>query len=449
MKFGYQGPQLSRRLVFGGAATLLGLPFLESVLPRSARAQAQGAPVRMVCIFMPNGFDMATFRPKTVGPDYALPLMFAGLEDMKPHFSIVTGLANEPADPGGSGDHGSGTGAFITCARLNRSPTDIRNGISIDQVLAQARDKGRVLPSLQLGVDGGGDSGACDQDYSCAYSRNISWADEVTPLPKIIDPSQAFNQLFKGYDPQASSAEADRRRAYDKSVIDFVLADVDGLKPKLGSSDSKKLDQYLTGVRELEKGLTGPGAMPGCTPGMPPADGLEYPAHVTALFKLIELAFTCDATRIVTLMFGNAASPRSHPFLNISGEHHGTSHHGGSSGNIEKLVKIGAWELTQLGEFMRMLNKPDPTDPAGQTLLYNSAIFCSSDVSDGDAHNHDDKPIVLGGHGGGKLNAGQHVAYDIPAKQKVANLLVTMAQAAGVASPKLGDSTGVLPELLV
>lgn len=445
----YQGPQLSRRLVFGGAATLLGLPFLESVLPRSARAQAEKPPVRLVCIFMPNGFDMATFRPAITGPGYALPPMFTGLDDLKPHFSIVTGLANEPADPGGSGDHGSGTGAFITCARLNRSPTDIRNGISIDQVVAKARDMDRVLPSLQLGIDGGGDSGACDQDYSCAYSRNISWADEVTPLPKIIDPSQAFDRLFMGYDPQASSAEADRRRAYDKSVIDFVLADVDGLKPKLGSSDRTKLDQYLTGVRDLEKGLAGPGSVVGCAPGAPPADGLEYPAHVAAHFKLIELAFTCDATRVVTLMFGNAASPRSHPFLDISGEHHGTSHHGGNSGNIEKLAKIGAWEMTQLAEFMRMLNKPDPTDPAGQTLLYNSAIFCSSDVSDGDAHNHDDKPIVLGGHGGGALNAGQHVAYPIPEKEKVSNLLVTMASVAGVPDAKLGDSTGVLQELLV
>lgn len=448
----YPGPRLSRRLVFGGAATLLGLPFLESALPRSARAQAVKAPVRLVFIFVPNGLDMATFRPTTTGPAYALPPMFTSLADIKADFSIVTGLANVPADPGGSGDHGSGTGAFITCAHPNRSETDVRNGVSIDQLVAQKRDSAMRLPSLQLGIDGGGDSGACDQEFSCAYSRNISWADEVTPLPKITDPRQAFGELFKGYDSKASAAEIARRQAYDKSVIDFVLADVEGLKPKLGSTDQKKLDQYLTGVRDLEKSLTGTGAAVSCMPGSPPAsvDGIEYPAHVEAMFKLIELAFTCDATRIVTLMFGNGVSGRTHPFLGINGAHHNISHHGGNKSNLDQLAKIGAWEMDQLGKLMRQLKKADPMDSTGQqSLLYNSAIFCSSDVSDGDSHNHDDKPIVLGGYGGGTLRAGQHVAYPVPAKEKVANLLVTMAVAAGVPDAQLGDSTGALKELLV
>lgn len=444
----------SRRLLLGGGATLLGLPFLESALPRAARAQAAATPVRLAYVYLPNGLDMATFRPATSGPDYALPPMLASLSDLKSDFCVVTGLENASAKPDGAGDHAAGTASFITCAHANKSETDIKLGISADQVAAQSFGAQTRLPSLQLGIDGGGGTGNCDSGYSCAYTRNISWSDSATPLPKIVDPRQAFDQLFQGYDPNASAAEAAKRRAYEKSVIDYVLSDVDGLKPKLGATDQKKLDQYLTGVRELEKRLVelGPGVT--CTPGTPPAAkaDLDYPAHVKAMFDLITVAFTCDATRVVSLMFGNAVSGRTHPFLDITGGHHDISHHMNDPDSIAKLAKIGAWEMEQLGYFFRKL-KELPDGVEGNTLLHHSAIFCSSDVSDGNRHNHDDMPIVLAGQGGGALKGGEHVMFTAAKgapKQQVANLLVTMLEAAGVEGGgvgQLGDSTTVLAEL--
>jgi Protein of unknown function (DUF1552) len=442
---------ISRRLLLGGGATLLGLPFLESLVPRAARAQALAAPVRVVYIYLPNGLDMATFRPATVGGDYALPAMFTGLDALKSDFTIVTGLENVNAKPDVAGDHASGTSGFITCAHANKSQTDIKLGISADQVAAQKFGAATRLPSLQLGIDGGAGTGDCDSGYSCAYTRNVSWTDAVTPLPKIIDPAQAFNQLFQGYDANASAAEAAKRRAYEKSVIDFVLADVDGLRPKLGATDQIKLDQYLTGVRELEKRVVDVGPSVSCSPGSPPPKGgnVEYPAQVKTMMDLIALAFSCDATRIVTFMFGNALSGRTHPFLGITAGHHDISHHMNDAGKLAQLAQIGAWELQQLGYLLDKL-KTAP-DANGQTLLYNSAVFCSSDVSDGNRHNHDDMPIVLGGHAGGKLTPGKHVSYtpgDKSApKQKVSNLLVTMLEASGVAGAQLGDSTGPLSEL--
>ncbi len=445
-------PQISRRLLLGGGATLFGLPFLESALPRTARAQARVAPVRLVYVFLPNGLDMATFRPATVGPDYALPLMFTGLDALKGDFSIVTGLENTNAKPDGAGDHASGTSSFITCAHANKSETDVKLGISADQVAAQKLGLATRLPSLQLGVDGGTGAGNCDSGYSCAYARNISWSDAVTPLPKIVDPAQAFNQLFEGYDPNASAAEAAKRKAYEKSVIDFVLADVDGLAPKLGASDKVKLDQYLTGVRELEKRVVdlSPGAS--CAPGMPPVKGakLDYPVHLQTMLDLVALSFACDATRVVTLMLGNAVSQRTHAFLDINAGHHEISHHMSDPALLAQLAKIGAWEIQQLGYFFGKL-KALPDVVEGQNVLYNSAIFCSSDISDGNRHNHDDMPIVLGGHGGGKLHPGQHISYTPKVKsdpkQKVSNLLVTMLEAAGVTGAQFGDSTGPLTDL--
>jgi len=189
-------PRLSRRLLLGGGATLFGLPFLESALPRAARAQAQAAPVRLAYIYLPNGIDMATFRPATPGPDYALPPMLTSLSDIKADFSVVTGLNNENGNPDGPGDHASGTASFITCAHAFKSETEISLGISADQVAAQKLGAATRLPSMQLGIDGGGNTGGCDSGYGCAYSRNSSGTDAVTPLPKIIDPRQAFDQLF-------------------------------------------------------------------------------------------------------------------------------------------------------------------------------------------------------------------------------------------------------------
>jgi len=442
---------LSRRLLLGGGATLLGLPFLESALPRAARAQTAKAPVRLVYIFLPNGLDMATFRPEAPGPDYALPPMLANLADIKSEFSVITGMENENAKPDGAGDHASGTSGFITCAHALKSETEISLGISADQVAAQELGAATRLPSLQLGIDGGGSTGGCDSGYSCAYARNISWSDAATPLPKVIDPQQAFNQLFEGYDPQASEAEAAKRRAYEKSVIDFVLADVNGLQPKLGATDQKKLDQYLSGVRELEKRLVEMGPGVSCMPGEPPPkkDDLDYPMHVQAMMDLMALALACDATRIITFMLGNAGSGRTHPFLDINGGHHDISHHMSDPNLIAQLAKIGIWEMDQLGYFLRKL-KELPDSVEGQSVLYNSAVFCSSEISDGNRHNHNDMPIVLAGQAGGALHPGQHIQFpeerDQP-REKVANLLVSMLEAAGVAGAQLGDSTGPLTQL--
>jgi hypothetical protein len=439
---------VSRRLVLGGGAMLFGLPFLESIVPRRARAQATPAPVRLVYIYLPNGIDMDTFRPVTTGTGYETPPMLIGMEAVKSEFSVVTGLENKNGVPDEIGDHASGTGSFITCAHANKSETDIFVGVSADQLAAQSFGAMTRLPSLQLGIEGGGGSGNCDNGYSCAYTRNISWSGPSTPLPKIINPQQAFEQLFAGFDPQESEAEAAKRRAYEQSVIDAVLGDANSLRGKLGATDQKKLDEYLNGVRELEKRVVDLAPQVTCTPGTPPPtdEDLDYPTHITTMFDLMTLALACDATRIITLMFGNAITGRTHPFLGISGGHHDISHHGGDPALIAQLAQIGKWEMDQIAYFLgRLKDTPDSTP--GETLLYNSAVFVSSDISDGNRHNHNDMPIILGGHAGGAFTPGRHVEYprdqDVE-DEKVANLLVTMLAAAGVENAQLGDSTGPL-----
>jgi hypothetical protein len=437
----------SRRAFLGGGAVLVGLPFLESALPRELRAATAARPVRLVYIFLPNGLDMATFRPTATGTGYATPPMLVPLEPLKADFSVITGLENINARPDNQGDHASGTSSFITCAHAFKSETEINLGISADQVAAQAFGSQTRLPSLQLGIDGGGTSGNCDTGYSCAYARNISWSSATTPLPKITDPKQVFDQIFAGYDPEETDAEAEKRRLYNKSVLDQVKAEAASLSPRLGYTDRQKLDQYLTGVRELEGRLVTTGPTVTCTPGATPPTGrgIAYDVHLRAMSDLMVTALTCDATRIITFMVGNALSNRTHPFLNITGGHHDISHHSGDAAKIAQLAQIGLWEMEQMAYFLGKLK--ETPDGQGQNLLTNSAVYISSDISDGNRHNHDDLPVILAGHAGGRFTPGKHIAYPNTRnqpKEKMANLLVTMLEAAGVAGATLGDSTGPL-----
>lgn len=462
---------LSRRLFLGGGAVVVGLPFLESVMPSSAAAATTASPKRLLYFWIPNGVWMDSFRPTKVGSDYEMPPSLAALDPYRSDFSIVTGLNNAPAAPDQAGDHASGTSGFITCIHALKSSTDIRLGVSADQLAAQSLIERGIrtrLPSMQLGIDGGGTAGGCDSGYSCAYSRNISWADATTPLPKITSPLQAFNRIFEGYDPNASAADVAKRKAYDKSVLDYVTADIGSLNAKLGKTDRVKLDQYLTGVRALEQQLTN-GNASACMKGTAPPDKVaDYPSHVKSMLDLIVLAFQCDATRVITFMLGNAGSNQTYPFITAEGKpinraHHEISHHGGNTSSIAQLVAINTWTFERVAYLLGKM-KAVSEGANGENLLTNSSVFVSSDVSDGNMHNHSDMPVILAGHGGGMFKPGRHIRYGAPLsapswKTKptpsdvpVANLLLSTLQTLGVttlkgAPLKLGDGTAPLTDL--
>jgi hypothetical protein len=436
-----------RRAFLAGVATIVALPFLESIELRSASAQAAPLPRRLLYYYVPNGIHMATFKPTAPGAGYPTPPMLMPLEALKGDFSVVTGLENAPAKPDGPGDHAAGTASFITCAHALKSETTIQLGISADQIAAKAIGSATRLASMQLGTSGGSTAGNCDSGYGCAYARNISWSDATTPLPKLIDPIKVFDQIFAGLNPTESAAAAAKRRAYDKSVLDGITADAKGLTLSLGKSDNIKLDQYMTGVRALETKLMAMTPVSQCMPGTKPAATTDFFAKVTLMSDLMVLAMQCDATRIISFMLGNASSGQTYPNLGIAGGHHDISHHANDPTKLSQLASIGLWEMTQLAYLMNKMKSVTEGADGSSNLLYNSTIFFSSEISDGNRHNHDDMPIILAGHGGGALQPGKHVAFPTNMKQKVANLLVTMLGTAGVANATVGDSTGPLAGL--
>ncbi|UJR82597.1 DUF1552 domain-containing protein [Sandaracinus amylolyticus] len=440
--------KLGRRFFLGGAGAAIALPFLPSavrMLEGRGTAHADHAscetPKRLLAWYVPCGIHMAAWRPTSTGRDFALPEILQPLEPVRGKMNVLTGIANMPARPDGPGDHAAGTGSFITATHVVKTEgSDIRNGVSMDQVAATHLGSCTRFASLELGIDGGGPAGGCDSGYSCAYARNVSWSGPQTPMPKMTDVRAVFDRLFDGFDPTASLAEIERRRAYRTSVLDVALEDANSLRPRLGTTDQRKLDEYLTAVREVELRISSEETLVCEVPGRP-AEDLDLTARIDVMSDLQAIAMQCDLTRVITFMMANAGSNRSYPFLGIGDGHHSLSHHQGNAENHRKLTLIDRWEMERFSYFLQKLDSIE--EPGGGTLLDTCAVFLSSEISDGDRHNHDDMPILVAGTAGGAWETGRHVVYD--GRPPVANLFTTLLNAVGVPSTRFGDDgTGPL-----
>lgn len=454
----YRRRALKRRTFLRGAGVAMSLPFLEAMLPgKGAFADTLAMPVRMIAYYVPCGIQMDKWTPAgNGGANYALSQTLAPLANVKNDLLVLSGLQNSAAKPDGAGDHASGTGAFITAAHPKKSEVDILNGISMDQRAVQALDLGSVTKhaSLQLGIDGGGSAGGCDSGYSCAYARNISWANSTTPIPKTSDTRQAFDFIFGNFNPGESAQEALKRKAYKKSILDYVKDDAKALQSQLGAKDKLKLEQYLDGVNALEKSIDAVETQGSCTLPGRDAPSADVTAKARVMADLMVAAFECDMTRVASFMLANAGSNRN--YQNIAGVtyngqpfadgHHGISHHQNDAVKRAKLTAIDRWEVTQFAYLLEALKSKQ--DINGKTLLENSMVFFSSEISDGNRHNHDDMPIILAGGGGGAFTPGRHIKYE--GKPEVANLFVSILNAMGVADTTFGrDGTGALPQLKI
>jgi hypothetical protein len=423
---------LSRRTFLRGAGALVALPVLDAMLPAFARAQSAGTLRRLLCWYVPNGIHMPAWTPAATGAGYALTPILEPLAAVRDEVLVLSNLANRAGQDSVAGDHARGTGSFLTCIRVRRTEgADIANGISIDQAVAQEIGSATTLPSLQLGTEGGGSTGNCDSGYSCAYARNISWAGPSTPLAKETNPQSAFDRLFQGADAQLSAEERERRRLLRLSVLDAVRDDATRLRLDLGPSDRAKLDEYLTGVRELELRLQS--GSDGVCDGTAPGDPDDFAGRVRAMIDVMVLAFRCDVTRVISFMMGNGGSNQTYPSLGAFDGHHQISHHQNDPGNHALLQAIDTWEVQQLAYLLEQLHAVQ--EPGG-SLLDSAIVFFSSEISDGDRHNHTDMPVLVAGRGGGAITPGRHVRY--ASEGKVADLFLSFLAAFGIPASTFG-----------
>jgi hypothetical protein len=435
--------KLGRRFFLGGAGAAVALPFLPSALTwmeSRGRAYAGAAacevPRRFVSWYVPDGMHMPAWRPTTTGRDFALPAILAPLAPVRDHITVVSGLENYGASSQGDGpgDHARGTGSFLTARHVRKTDgADIQNGISVDQVAAMHLGPCTRFASLELGIDGGSSAGGCDSGYSCAYARNVSWANATTPMPKMTDPRVVFDRMFAGFDPTETRADAERRRAYRTSVLDTALEDASLLRSRLATSDRRKLDEYLTAVREVELRVSST-VIPVCDVPAEPADGLSREDEIDVMSDLQVIALQCDMTRVITFMMANAGANNTFPWLGIGDGHHALSHHDGNTENHRKLTLIDTWEVERLAYFLGRLQSV--VEPDGSTLLDQCIVFFSSEISDGNRHNHDDLPVLLAG-GTGAWETGRHV--QVTADTPIANLFIRILNELGAPVSEFGD----------
>ena len=442
---------LNRRTFLRGAGALVSLPLLEKMSLSRAAAAAQGAeaasPVRLAWVFFPNGTIPEKWQPKTEGKDWEITPSLEPLAPHKQDFSIYTGLAQHNARSlgDGAGDHARSAAAFLTGAHpVKTDGANIFVGKSADQVAADRLGQRTLLPSLELGTEPGRNAGGCDSGYSCAYSNNISWRSPTQPMAKEINPRLAFERLFGN---GAGRHERKKRMFYRQSILDMVAADASELKKSLGQTDRRKLDEYFTSVRDIERRIerlreAPRGKVPDFT--VPEEIPEETREHIRLMFDLMVLAFQSDTTRISTFMLANEGSNRTYPVVGVNDGHHGLSHHQNDEEKVKKIAKIDKFFA---GEYAYFLKRLKETPDGEKTLLDNSLILYGCAIGSGNRHNHDKLPILMAGKGGGQVRTGEHVRFK--EETPLNNLFLTMLDVAGADVKELGDSTGTISRVRV
>jgi hypothetical protein len=440
---------IPRRTFLRGLGTMVALPALNSLLPAGAKAAtgtAAAAPQRVAWVYVPNGANMADWTPAATGTAYKLPPILQPLAAHQNKFSVVTGLANQMGDElgDGGGAHARASASFLTGVHPRKTAgADIKTGISCDQIAANQIGDQTRLRSLELSCDGGQRAGSCDSGYSCIYQFNISWKSETQPMLPEVNPRAAFERLFGNPGQVAASLEAAaRRKLYQQSLLDYVLDDAHRLEKRLDATDRRKLDEYLSSVRDLERRIARAEQfpMPAAPAGVTEPEMFEtYEQHMQLMYEVMALAFQTDSTRIATFIVAHDGSNRPYPTIGIRDGHHDLSHHRNDEDKKKLLARINRYHVQQFGKFLDRLSAIPEGDG---TLLDNCLIQYGSALSNGNEHDPHDLPILLAGGGGGRLATGRHLKVDD--RTPMTNLYRSMLDNVGVHTEKIGDSTGKL-----
>lgn len=448
---------LSRRHFLRGVGACLALPSLDSLLSRSllaapatAATSPGGAPLRMAYVYFPNGAIPSAWWPEGQGGDFRLNQTMQPLENVKHRLQVMSGLEAINATPGpdGAGDHARASGSFMTGVRVKKTAgSDIRAGISIDQVAANHIGHLTRFPSLELSCDAVRKSGSCDSGYSCAYQYNLAWRSPTQPIAPEPNPRLLFERLFGAGSPGERKASLHRRQQQQRSIIDFVLDDARAVERKLAYRDKQKMGEYLSSVREIEQRIEQAERFESRTPdpAVPSPDGIpaDYDAYVQLMFDMLLLAFQTDTTRVATFLLANEGSNRAFPELGIAEGHHYLTHHQNRQEMIEKVKEIDRWYLDRFARFLQKMEETKDLD--GTSLLHNSMIVYGCGNADGNRHTHVNLPVILAGGGGGTLKPGRfNKAGSVPITNLYLSLLDRLG-AKGVES--FGDSTGRLADV--
>ncbi|MCA9125477.1 MAG: DUF1552 domain-containing protein [Planctomycetales bacterium] len=460
-KFSSPRRDYSRRRFLRSAGIAMGIPALESLTSANTRralagtrmpaTTATGAPLRTAFLYFPNGAIQDAWWPTVDGSEITLNRTMKPLQSVKDKFQILAGLDDIAANPGrdGGGEHARANSTFLTGVRIKKTNgADFRAAVSADQIMAQQIGLQAPFRSLEMTCDVVLNVGSCDTDYACVYQHNLAWSSPTTPLTPEVNPRHMFERLFGAGTAKERARNLAIRRQQKASILDFLKSERTDLALDASARDKEKLEQYYTGVRDIEQRIATAEASRSrrSQPSIETPEGIpdDFEEYIRLMYDMLVVAFETDSTRVVTFMITGDGNNRPFPELGIDDGHHHLTHHGGREDFIEKVRQIDAWYVVQLAYFIQKMEATEDID--GNSLLHNSQIVYGSGCADGNRHSHTNLPILLAGNGGGTLKPGRFVdCSGVP----LCNLYLSMMDRISSSSAPLsfGDSTGRLNDL--
>lgn len=439
---------LARRTFLRGLGTAIALPLLDSMIPAMAGTSGATAPMRLGFVYVPNGIIPKDWLPKTEGSGFEFMPTMKPIEPFREKLLVLSNLAqvNGRALGDGGGDHARAGATWLTGVHPKKTQgVDIHAGISADQIAAREMSKSTQFASLEIGIEEPYLAGGCDSGYSCAYTNTISWRSPTTPNPVQISPRAVFERLFG--DGGTTDPEVRRKRSQqDRTILDYVSADLARMQPGLGARDKSKLDEYFESIRDIERRIQ-KAEQQSATMKMPV---MERPAgipdtfeeHAKLMTDLMVIAWQTDMTRVTTYMMAHEGSNRSYREIGVADGHHSVTHHQNDPEKIAKTQKIDEYHVKS---FAYLLKRLDETKDGDGTLLDHSMVLYGSSIRDGNVHDHHDLPLVLAGGKSAGIKSGRHIRYK--PETPMNNLLLTLLDKSGVPGETLGDSTGRVDQL--
>ena len=435
---------LSRRTMLRGMGAAIGLPVLDAMAPAMASSKLPGkAPVRMAFVYVPNGIDMRNWNPTWEGPNQEFPRILKPLEPLKSEITLLGNLThnNGRALLDGAGDHGRCCGAYLTGMQPKKTTVDIKAGISVDQMVAQKIGSQTRFPSLEVGLEDARQAGDCDSGYSCAYTNNLAWRSETQPLPPILDPRALFERLF-GSGAELSPEQRKLQSKFRRSILDFAADDTRKLQSNLGPTDRRKLDEYLSSIRDIELQIQkAENDNSQVNPGMAKPYGVpaDFAEHFKLMTDMITVAFQADLTRVLTFLVTREGTSRAYRELGIPDGHHPLTHHRNDPEMMEKVCRINEYHVQQLASWFLKLQAIKEGD---SNILDNSMIVYGAGLADGNRHSHEDLPTLIAGRGGKFFKPGRRILYR--KETPMSNLFMTMMDRMDTKVDHFGDASGRL-----
>jgi Protein of unknown function (DUF1552) len=430
---------LPRRTFLRAMGTAVALPLLDAMVP----ALSALTPTRRFgFIYIANGVIQNQWNPATTGHGFELTPILQPFANVRDSINVIGGLSHLQADTfgDGTGDHPRASAVWLTGIHAYdraRPGVEVRLATTADQMIAEKIGDTSRIPSIELSVDYP-TQGSCDSG-DCFYVNTVSWRNATTPNPTESHPRLVFERLFGD---GGSAAARDARNKSDGSILDSLRGEVARVTTSLGRGDKVKLGEYLDSVREVERRIQHTESQPIEIelPDRPTDIPESFEGHTRLMFDLQALAFRADITRVFSMIMSRELSSKTFAHIGVPEQHHAVSHHRNDPELIAKKARI---DINQAQLCAYFLEKLQATPDGDGTLLDHSLILYGGGMGDGNLHRHADLPCLMAGKLGGVFKTGRHLRY--PLDTPMANLLLTILDAAGAPIEKLGDSTGRLP----